>query len=417
MQLGNVVILNGIATAIKLLAALFLNKILAVYLGPSGYASIGQFQNIMNIATNVGGGIVSNGITKGTAELNEKINEQHNVWKSGFKLSIILSVITSSALYLFKTDLSNLIHINNNGIERIYIILSIIMPLCAVNSFILAVLNGKKEIKSYVFINIINSILSLVLVGVGALINGPVGALEGMCLVPLLSLTATYFLIRRKKWLKISYITGKVSIKSIKPLIGFSLMGITTAICTPLTLIFIRELIISKIGIEAAGYWQAVTKISDIYLMIITMTLSLYYLPRIAEITNSHILKREIKKVNLFLLPTTIVGAILIYILRYPIIDLLFTDQFKGASELFAWQLIGDVIKISSWILSFIMIGKYMIKSYISTEIIFSITYYYLNYIFINHYGLNGAPIAFATNYLIYLVIMIILIDKKLKKM
>ena len=43
--------LNAIAVAIRILSSIVLNKILAIYVGPSGYAIIGQFQNLVTMLT------------------------------------------------------------------------------------------------------------------------------------------------------------------------------------------------------------------------------------------------------------------------------------------------------------------------------------------------------------------------------
>lgn len=43
--------------------------------------------------------------------------------------------------------------------------------------------------------------------------------------------------------------------------------------------------------------------------------------------------------------------------------------------ELFKWQLIGDVIKIASWLLSYTLLAKAKTKYFVATEVIFSITF------------------------------------------
>ena len=45
MTLVKTSLLNSIAVAVRVASAMVLNKILSVYVGPMGYAIIGQFQN------------------------------------------------------------------------------------------------------------------------------------------------------------------------------------------------------------------------------------------------------------------------------------------------------------------------------------------------------------------------------------
>lgn len=74
--------------------------------------------------------------------------------------------------------------------------------------------------------------------------------------------------------------------------------------------------------------------------------------------------------------------------------------------ELFKWQLIGDVIKIASWLLGYLMLAKAMTKVFVITEIIFGIIFALLSVIFLNSFGLVGVTYAFALNYTLYLIVM-----------
>jgi PST family polysaccharide transporter len=82
---------------------------------------------------------------------------------------------------------------------------------------------------------------------------------------------------------------------------------------------------------------------------------------------------------------------------------------------LFRFQLIGDVLKIGSWIMAFIMLARRLVKTFIITEILFSITYVFFSYYFINKYGIIGSTYAFALNYALYWITMGILMRKYLR--
>jgi PST family polysaccharide transporter len=148
--------------------------------------------------------------------------------------------------------------------------------------------------------------------------------------------------------------------------------------------------------------------------MLITSTLGIYYLPRIAEIRSSNDLILEMKKIYKFSIPAAVVVALIIYSTRDFIIELLFTPDFTPMRELFAWQLTGDVIKIGAFVFAYIMIGKAMVSLYVFTEIFFSATLYMLTYICVDEFGLKGAAIAYAANYLLYFISMIYIIGKKI---
>jgi len=111
MALIRTSLLNSIAVSVKVVCALLLNKILAVYVGPSGYAIIGQFQNVVSVLISLAGGVVSTGVTKATAEHFDDTTKQHAVWQTAIRLSLIASLITGMSLFFSAGGCLNIYYI------------------------------------------------------------------------------------------------------------------------------------------------------------------------------------------------------------------------------------------------------------------------------------------------------------------
>ncbi|MCV5540592.1 O-antigen flippase, partial [Escherichia coli] len=62
---------------------------------------------------------------------------------------------------------------------------------------------------------------------------------------------------------------------------------------------------------------------------------------------------------------------------------------------LFTWQIIGDVFKIASWLLAYVMLAKAMTRIFIISEIFFSVTFVLLSYFFIKSEGTIGVTYAY----------------------
>lgn len=107
--------------------------------------------------------------------------------------------------------------------------------------------------------------------------------------------------------------------------------------------------------------------------------------------------------------------GVVIYFLRDLIINLLFTKEFLPMRDLFAWQMLGDTLKIGSWILTYLMLGQALVKIFIITEILFGFGFFAWTYLFTNYFGLQAVVIAHAVNYLAYWMLMSILIPRILK--
>lgn len=416
MSLVRSSLLNGIAVAVKVGAAMILNKILAVYVGPSGYAVIGQFQNALAVALSLGGGVMAPGVTKGTAQNFDDESKQHAVWRTAVKLTLSATLLTSLT-FIFASPWLTVKLLDQPGMGTVFIGLGLALPAIAVNNLLLAVINGMKDVATYVSANIIGSLLSLVVVGVLTSTWGLYGALLAIAVSPAALLLATGALISRRGWFKARFLWGKIDRSALAELSGFGLMGLTSAIMAPLAFMFIRNHLSATLGLSAAGYWQASWKISEIYLMLVTLTLSMYYLPRLAEIKAQIELRKEILKVYSLVLPMVIIGAIVMYLLRDFIIARLFSRDFAPMRDLFLWQLTGDVLKIGSWILSYIMLGRAMVRTFIVTEVVFALSFYLLTVAFVSAFGLRGVAMAYACNYLAYWIVMAVLVKNEMKKM
>ena len=414
MSLVRTSLFNGVATAIRIGTLIGLNKIMAVYVGPAGYALIGQFSNIVSVASSISGGVVSTGVSKFTAENYDNEAAQQAIWRVAARYLLIVTFPISLIIFIFSEQLSIQL-LGNASYSPALMYLAFALPLMAVNTLILSIMNGKKEMRSYILQNIAASLLGALFSGLLAIWFGLAGALAAISLNQSIVLIVTWWFCRRFSWLRVSAFFGPVNIKSARLLMGFGLMSLTSALVSPIAQILVRNNLMEQFGEVAAGEWQAVFKISEIYLMLFTSTLSIYYLPRLSEIRERQDLWREIGKVYRLFLPMTIIAAGAIYLLRDLLVLILFTKDFIGMTNLFGWQLFGDVLKIGSWILGFVMVGRGMVGWFISTELIFSASWVIFTLLLTNMWGLQGAPAAFALNYALYWVFMGWLIRREIR--
>ena len=415
MSLLKTSLLNGIAVAVKVASALVLNKILAVYVGPAGYAVIGQFQNAVSIVVSLAGGVVATGVTKATAQHFDDEAKQHAVWQTAIRLSLGASVIAAIVLLLIGDSLAQWL-LHRADMSSVFVWLALTLPAMAANNLLLAIINGKKEVGIYVTANIIGSLISMVVTGLLAFNFGLYGTLVAFAINPAIVLLATAATVARRDWFKAKFLWGQMNQPALRELTGFGLMGLTSALTVPVTFILIRDYLATSLGLTAAGYWQASWKISEIYLMLVTSTLSVYYLPRIAEIRTAPELKTEMIKMYRFVMPIVTVGAVTIYLLRDFIIKVLFTPDFSPMRELFPWQLAGDVVKIGSWIPAYIILGRSLVGPFVITEIAFSVFFILLSWLLVSIVGLVGVSIAYAINYSIYWICMAFLVKTEMRQ-
>lgn len=415
MNLLKTSVLNGVAVLIKTATMFILNKILAVYVGPAGYAAIGQFQNFIQMVTTFAGTAINNGVVKYTAEYYEDESKQQVIWKTAGTIVLLFSFIFSLLILIFQKQLAIYIF-RTQSFQSIFVWFAIFLLFFTFNALFLAILNGKKEVFRLVLANIIGSILSLIITSILAIKYGLYGALVSLSIYQSLVFFVTFFFCYKSDWFRLSYFFGQIDKEVATKLAAFALMAFVSVFFGNIAQILLRNIIINQYGMEYAGYWEAMTRLSTGYLMLASTILGVYYLPRLSELKKYSEIKREIESGYKYILPIAIIASILVYILKNYIVEILFTRKFLPMLELMFWQLVGDILKIGSWIISFMMLSKAMTKLFLITETIFALSILPITLICINFFSFKGIAIAFAINCLFYWIICTHFSFKKLKE-
>lgn len=408
MNLVKTSFLSGIAAFVKIISVLVINKMLSVITGPSGLAIFAQFQNAQSIIATISQGGINSGVTKYTAEYYDSSDKRKMLWSASLLVTVIFTILASITTFLSSELLSNYIFGNDNY-SFAFKLLSVSLTFYSTNQLLLSILNGLKEIKSYICVNVIQSIFALVISVILIFFYGINGALVAMVANQSVIFFVILIALRNHALIRLKNLTDRFNLEQIKNLSKYSLMTLVSAISGPASYLFVRNYVGVNYSWESAGHWQAMMYISTMYLLVITTALSTYYLPKLSELSNKKELRTEIYNGYKFIIPVVIALSTLMYLLKDFIVWLLFTPDFESMKELFFWQMIGDVIKISSWLISYIMLAKAKVKRFVITEITFSLSFGFLCVIFLKFNGVIGLSYAYAANYLLYLVCMVLL--------
>jgi len=405
MTLLSTTLLNAIAIGIKVLSMLALNKLLAVIVGPAGYALIGQLQNFVTSTTTLANAGVTTGITKYTAEYHADTDadSRREIWRAGAWIAVAGSVLLGLPIALFAEPISVAILHSAEFAPTFYWFPPCLL-LFAINSQLVAILNGLKLIRKFVAASIGASLAGLVFTAA----MGWTFALKGVLIAVIanqsLACLITLALCRRDGWFRPGDFFGRTSLGPFRKLSHYSLMAIATSVVGPMALIFIRGRLVQDFGADAAGHWEAVNRISSLYLMFLTTPLSVYYLPRLAELSKSREIRGEMRRGYVLLIPAAALLAGMIYLLRDLLIGLLFTSSFAPMRELFGWQLAGDVLRVGAWLLSFFLLSKSLTVPFIVSECAFNLLLVLATPLLTSTFGLAGAPMAYTLCYGVYCV-------------
>ena len=395
-----------------MLTLLGINKILAIYVGPSGYAAIGQFQNAVQVISTFASGAINTGVTKYTAEYYDDETKQHNVWRTASSIALVGSVITALLIAIFSDSLAEWF-LKDIEYSSVFLWFAGTLVLFVLNALLLAILNGKKEIGRYVIANIAGSFFALIVTAVMVVQLGLFGALVALAIFQSLSFFVTLLLCYKAPWFKIDFLLGRFDKQIAINLGKFAAMALTSAVAVPASHILVRSYLGETFGVDAAGYWEAMWRLSTAYLILVSTTLGVYYLPRLSEIKHANDIKLEIIQGYKVILPVAVLSAFLMYFMRDVIIAVLFTKDFTPMRDLFAWQMIGDTLKVASLILGYVLAARAYVAWYILSEILFSMFFYLLVVSLSENYGLVSASLSHAINYFVHAVFMYFVLRSK----
>ncbi len=406
--------LNSVAVMTRVVVGFLTSKAIAYYIGPSGMAIVGNLRDFLASTRSFGSLGFYNGIVKYTAELKKDALEFSKLLSTSFYSVLGISVLSAIVIFFSANWLNDLILNPESDYSYVFRILALALPFYSINLIILAVLNGTSKFKFLLKVSIIGQILAGAITIFLIWKFSIAGAMIAIVLAEMTLLLVTLIGIRNK-FKKISLIEFKnFNFGIIRNLSSYSIMALFSAALLPLAFVFVRNYIAENVGLDQAGYWEAMNRLSKYYLMFISTLLTLYILPRFSQISEASEFRKEIFNFYKNILPIFALGLIGIYFFRNYIILLVFTKEFYEVESLFLWQLLGDFVKVISLVISYQLLAKNMLKQYLITESI-SITVLVLSSIyFIDVFGVIGATIAHFITYSIYLMMMLFLFRKAL---
>lgn len=399
---------------LKIGIGLVTSKLLAVFVGPSGMALVGNLRNFLTSLESISTLGFQNGIIKYTAENQKNENQLKKIIATVFISLLTIAIVLSCVLYFFVTFWNTAIFGNNFDYVIVFKALGLALPWYAISVFMLAVINGLGQFKKVIWINIIGNAIGL-LVSIGMILQyKTLGALLSLVISPALQFFVTvYFINKEINFLKIIRF-HQFDFQIIKNLSSYSLMALVSSVLGPLVFLAIRKNVIEIVGLEQAGFWETITRISTYYMLFVTTILSVYFLPKLAVAKNNLETKKVFWSFYQTILPVFIVGLVIVYFLRFFIVNLLFTNAFLPVTTLFFWQLAGDVLKVASLILGYQFFAKKLTVAFIISELFSLAVLYFSSFYFINEFGIQGIVMAQAFDNFVYLLLLIVYFRKSL---
>jgi len=184
--------------------------------------------------------------------------------------------------------------------------------------------------------------------------------------------------------------------------LGFALM--LSGLVTTVGQLAVRSLVQQELGAEALGQFQAAWSIGMTYLSFVLGAMGTDYYPRLAAIITDREatcrLVNEQTEVALLLCAPVLLAMLT---LAPFVIRLLYSSEFAPAADILRWQLLGDILKVMSWPLGFVLLAAGTGRTFIFAETSSIAVFVAVTAFAVPFIGVTAAGVAFLALYLWYL--------------
>lgn len=392
--------LASISSLVSLVGNFITNKILAVVIGPEGFATLANIQNLVTIGSRISSGGIETGVVhltskEGSEGFKKNINDALSVFCLCLFVSVIVGLlITLNSSYLMELE-------NSYSLIALFLFAS---PIYALSNIATALSNGCSKVEIYSAANIGAALISIPITYFTVINWGVLGALLALVLVQFFKFVyifkklAVFQLLEPSLWFK-------NLIRKYRNYIDFSIMALVSVVSSAVLLLVLRGEVESRYGPELAGSWQAVWKLVEISTAVLFSGLNFHFMPKFTEDGNLKAHSKIMFRVFLVLLLIFSPGIVISFFYHDLIITLLFDVSFIKLSFLLPIYLFGGLFQIVAWKIGVLTVMNRMTFRHITVQICCVFISYLLFVFCLDSFGQIGAGIAFVVANL-FLVLM-----------
>lgn len=401
MSLAKASLWTAASTLIKIGAGLVVVKLLAVSFGPAGVGQAGNFRQMVTVLGVLAGAGIFNGVTRFVAQYQDDPAQLQKVVGTSSAMVLGFSTLLALVFLLAAASISQGLfgHTHYQGLVQL---VALVQMGIAWANLLLALMKGFRDAAGNALSLIAGSLIGVAAYYLCSRLGGYQGALLGLAMVPALVVIPAAVMLWRRGRLPLGWLKPRWDRWLAGQLGKFTLMALITSVTLPVAYVMMRNLMAAHYSWDEVGIWQGVSSISDAYLQFITASFSVWLLPTLSRLVDKPAIGREVMRSLTFVLPAVAAASLTVWVLRDFAIWLLFSDRFIAMRDLFAWQLVGDVLKVGAYVYGYLVIAKASLRFYILAEISqFALLTGFAHWLIPAH-GALGAAQAYMATYIVY---------------
>ena len=399
----------GGSAVINIAVGLLKTKAVALILGPLGLGLIVLLQNLMQTIASVASMGLGQAGTRAVAEADATGDQTRvaTVRRTLLVGTTVLALVSALLIEAFSKPLAEWMS-PGSGSAPLVRWLAIGVAATVATQAQTALLMGYRRVGDLARLSIL-SVLASAVIGVLAVWWGGEGGIIVFVIVQAVAtFTVGLFYVRRLPMTPATAVpTGAISTE-LRSLIGFGAALTVAAICINAGQLFARTLIQQLLGAEAVGLFQASWLISVTYLGFVLQAMGTDFYPRIiAAASDRTVLARLVNEqieVALLLAAPVLLGMLAV---APWLVRLLYSRAFDPAVAVLQWQVLGDVLKVASWPLGYLLLAINASRLFMVAEIATIAVLIALLWLLLPLIGLEAGGAAVLGMYIFYLPLVL----------
>ena len=404
--LWNAMSWSGANSVLRIVLGFFSAKVSALFLGPAGMALVGEIANFIQVST----GAIANGaqtaVVNLTAERRSSPARLQELWATAIWSVLLLSGLVALVVLSSASTLSSWL-LFDAKYWPVIVAGGFVVMLAVVDTVLIGALNGLKQIKLIASASIACTIVEFILFA-GLTYNfGIWGGLIGMTAVFGTKLAVSSWIAFRSKLISPRALFSSFDRATLRDIWKFYPMLIAHSIALPLAQLLVRGGTVRTLGLDQGGYLQAVWRLSDMYVGVITTALGFYFMAYFSSLEGEGERGELLRRTIVQLCVVTACCASAIYLLRDVIIAVVLTSHFAPMRDLLAFQLIGDVFKVMDYPLQMVLVTQRRTAAYIMQAVGGPALYVAMSNAWRPTLGAQAVPTAYATSHFIVMLVLL----------
>jgi O-antigen/teichoic acid export membrane protein len=400
--------LLGIGSAATVVAAILRAKVLAHLLGPEGTGLLAQLSTLTAVLVPLATLGLGNGVTsmiaaaraKGDVLLANRVRSTALTlsWLAGGALALLAAITSpwlADALY------------HDRAWTWVVLAGAVAVPLSAVASLRICILQGYEAVKAMAGLSAIIAAATVVTIVPLAWFFGLKGAVAQLVIIAAFYAWMSARLVARHAppedrgegapaagawrapW------AGRIDRALLRSLLRYGSSALLVGLSSTLTLLILRSVLVSKLGLAQNGIYQVCIGISGLYMPLILNSITAIVWPQIAaqrsdeETTTT--MRRSLRLV--MILTTLAAGGMLA---GAPIwIPLFYSGKFLPALELLPIQFLGDYFRAIAWVCSIWLVPKNRLRPWVLFDVVYGVAMLITFSLLVDRVGLKSMVIAY----------------------